>query len=95
MALGAAAGAAVTAAPAAAVLRALDAAPHCPNHRRRNQRQQEDIHGVHHTTPSKISAARTISAANHASTHCQITTPVAQRAPSSRRMEAIAATQGV
>ena len=45
--------------------------------------------------PSARPSSRTSSAASQAMPHCQSTTPTAQPRPSSRRMEAMAATQGV
>ena len=43
----------------------------------------------------RIPMARTINATTQATTHCQITTLTAHLYPISRRMEAMAATQGV
>lgn len=45
--------------------------------------------------PSARPSSRSSRAASHAMPHCQSTTPTAQPRPSSRRMEAMAATQGV
>lgn len=48
------------------------------------------------SSPQKSNAiARTISATTQATTHWSTTTPAAQPRPSSRRTEAMAATQGV
>ena len=46
-------------------------------------------------SPSASPARRTTSAAAHATAHCQITTVPAHFPPSSRRIDATAATQGV
>ena len=46
-------------------------------------------------SPRASPISRTSRAANQATAHCQNTTPRAQPRPSSRRMEATAATQGV
>lgn len=45
--------------------------------------------------PSAMPMSRSSSAASQATPHCQSTTPIDQPRPSSRRMEAMAATQGV
>ena len=47
------------------------------------------------TPPQNVKTAFTISAATQAVAHCQITIPAAYFVPSSRRTEAMAATQGV
>ncbi len=55
-------------------------------------RQQQDIQHIHSRHPTWY----TTSATSHATTHCKITTPtVLLREPSSRRMVATAAMQGV
>ncbi len=62
-----------------------------------NDNQQQNIRYAHSPYPSPKSrpANRTRNAATHAIKHCHRTTPKAQRPPSSRLMDAIAATQGV
>ena len=49
--------------------------------------------GAHHATPDPIRC--TTKATSHAMTHCPTTTAAAQRPPSSRRTDAMAAMQGV
>ena len=89
-------GAAVAAAAAAAAAADADDAQHGQRHRREKDGDQHDIPDIHgHITPSSSKITRTISATIQATTHCQTTTPKAQRRPISRRMEATAATQGV
>ena len=50
---------------------------------------------IYNTPPKRSPIKRTIAATIHATEHCRATTAAAQRTPSSLRIEATAATQGV
>ena len=60
-----------------------------------NKGQNQNTRKVHPIIPMASPSPRTKSAQTHAITHCPTTTPTAHFPPSSRRMEAMAATQGV
>ena len=50
---------------------------------------------IYNTPPTRSTISRTSPATIQATEHCRATTPTAQRAPSSLRIDATAATQGV
>ena len=67
--------------------------PQCKHHAEQDKRQYNPVARAHRSSPPSCQAAN---AATHATVHCSITTPiVASRESSSRRIVAIAATQGV
>jgi|GEM_PF-5297572 len=61
----------------------------------RQRGQDDEIGKVHAHTPSAMNTARSSSVTTQATAHCHATTPTAHLRPSSRRMDAMAATQGV
>ena len=92
---GIAGGATAAAAPAAALSAAADRAAHGEREQGDERQNDQNVKNIHPYSSTAMPMSRTTYAAAHASAHCHSARPTAHLAPSSRRTDATAATQGV